>query len=447
MRKRCILVVLSLAFAADAALPRPKGAEFAKGAVLTVNGYAGQSTLENFPVLVRIAERDEAAGTGIGGFFYRDVKNAAASDVNDIDIGFTDMQGNGLAYEIDTWNPSGESLVWVALPLMSAETQFVFCYGGDESGKVINDASPWTGTAYKSVFHMTFDGTNTTDSIAGYAGTIFNANAYALGVSGSLAGGCYHCEDNRDKTRCITVDSLAAFQSDTDGVATYSGWFRSLGYSGGTQLDGRVTFTGWGNCGVLWNTKNGGQNKSQGIEFALESSDNNGGSFLNRFSLRDNTSSSASPKDFKGDADVDTLYDGEWHHVALSYNAGTLTIYLDGAAQSKMKELPRSVAHPTDRSWTMRIAGREKTQDCVWTGDLDEFRFRSAASSADWVAAEHATVAKRAVLSAGAVTNTLKSGTYSAAVLAGLGAPVEDSSSGGGGSVVIRRDSLVLKLR
>ncbi len=126
-----VSLAIMLAAAANAALPRPQGAEFAKGAVLTVDGYAGQSTLENFPVLVSIAERDETAGTGIGGFFYRDVKNAAATDLADIDIGFIDMQGNGLAYEIDTWNPSGESLVWVRLPEMTNGTQFVFCYGGD----------------------------------------------------------------------------------------------------------------------------------------------------------------------------------------------------------------------------------------------------------------------------------------------------------------------------
>lgn len=47
----------------------------------------------------------------------------------------------------------------------------------------------------------------------------------------------------------------------------------------------------------------------------------------------------------------------------------------------------------------------------------------------------------------GAVTNTLKSGTYSAAVLAGLGAPVEYSSSGGGGYVVIHRDGFALHVR
>ncbi len=47
----------------------------------------------------------------------------------------------------------------------------------------------------------------------------------------------------------------------------------------------------------------------------------------------------------------------------------------------------------------------------------------------------------------GAVTHTLKSGTYSAAALAGLGAPVEYSSSGGGGYVVIHRDGFALHVR
>lgn len=57
-------------------LPRP-AATFAKGVVFTVSGYTGESALQNFPVLVRIAEHDLAAGTGINGFYYSDLQNAS----------------------------------------------------------------------------------------------------------------------------------------------------------------------------------------------------------------------------------------------------------------------------------------------------------------------------------------------------------------------------------
>ena len=47
------------------------GAKF--GVELKVSGYDGSSTLENFPVLVKLAEYDESAGTGIKGFDYDDL--------------------------------------------------------------------------------------------------------------------------------------------------------------------------------------------------------------------------------------------------------------------------------------------------------------------------------------------------------------------------------------
>jgi hypothetical protein len=49
---------------ARAALPGPTSATFAKGAKFTVAGYTGESTLSNFPVLVRISDDSPS------GFYY-----------------------------------------------------------------------------------------------------------------------------------------------------------------------------------------------------------------------------------------------------------------------------------------------------------------------------------------------------------------------------------------
>ena len=93
-------------------LPRPDPAiaEFARGVKFTVAGYNGGSEVQtNFPVLVRLSE------STITGFHYSDFY-ADGSDLSRVDIGFVDAAGNGLAYEIDTWNTNGVSLVWVNLP-------------------------------------------------------------------------------------------------------------------------------------------------------------------------------------------------------------------------------------------------------------------------------------------------------------------------------------------
>ena len=100
------------------------GAKF--GAELKVSGYDGASTLENFPVLVKLAEYDESKGTGIEGFDYNDL----AFPETGADIWFSsDAAGdNVIPHEIDEWHKDGTSLVWVSLPTMTQGTSFYLYY-------------------------------------------------------------------------------------------------------------------------------------------------------------------------------------------------------------------------------------------------------------------------------------------------------------------------------
>ena len=78
--------------------------------------------------------------------------------------------------------------------------------------------------------------------------------------------------------------------------------------------------------------------------------------------------------------------------MAISYDGTRATVYVDGVAQSAFNA-ERKFSNPGSGN-VIRFGNRaDSAPDCVWTGDLDEFRFRSAASSADWVAAEYASVA------------------------------------------------------
>ena len=111
------------------------------------NAFSDDTTLQNFPVLVRIAEYDETTGTGIPGFDYDDfvVENGG-------DLRFADENGDLLPSEIDTWNPNGESLVWVKVPSFSAQTMLTAYYGC----RVPGDVSPsdvWSED-YVGVWHL-----------------------------------------------------------------------------------------------------------------------------------------------------------------------------------------------------------------------------------------------------------------------------------------------------
>lgn len=109
----------------------------------TASGYAGSSTLANFPVLVRLS-------TAINGFDY--------SQINQSDIRFADANGTLLAYDIESWNTTGTSLVWVSVPSLSGTTTAFTMYWNPKSGAAVPAARPpqrvWTLANYAAVWHF-----------------------------------------------------------------------------------------------------------------------------------------------------------------------------------------------------------------------------------------------------------------------------------------------------
>ncbi len=79
---------------------------------MTVENYGGSTTLENFPVLVKVAKQYEVDGPGIEGFDYADMTSPSTG----ADLWFsTDAAGaNVIPHDIDEWHEGGTSLVWVS---------------------------------------------------------------------------------------------------------------------------------------------------------------------------------------------------------------------------------------------------------------------------------------------------------------------------------------------
>ena len=73
-------------------LPFVAAAAPTKTSLAMVSGYAGSSTLTNFPVLVKISEGD------VPGFHYADCAAGGA------DLSFRDASGNALPFDVDTWD-------------------------------------------------------------------------------------------------------------------------------------------------------------------------------------------------------------------------------------------------------------------------------------------------------------------------------------------------------
>ena len=128
-------VFMAAAMAASLSFAAPQ-----KAADLTVSGYTGSTTLENFPVLVRISP------TSISGFAYADCASGGA------DISFKDASGNTLDFEIDTWDTSGDSFVWVKVPSLSGNATKITLRWKDSNPAAHTPSDTWSD--YTGVWHL-----------------------------------------------------------------------------------------------------------------------------------------------------------------------------------------------------------------------------------------------------------------------------------------------------
>lgn len=122
--------------------PSPRPVLYAKKIEFSVSEEIAETlvdaTLTDFPVLVRLS------AAAIDGFDPADFLLAGR------DLYFADDGGNGLSFEVDKFDPDGETLVWVKIPSLSASTKFICYYGGPDN--FLNDPTDvWTG--YLGVWH------------------------------------------------------------------------------------------------------------------------------------------------------------------------------------------------------------------------------------------------------------------------------------------------------
>ena len=137
--------------------------DFAKAVTFTTSGYQGSAALANFPVLVKLS-------TSIEGFDYADFGGGR-------NIVFKDSAGNEIPHEIDTWDTSGTSLVWVKVPSLTAETTFTMFYCGSTASDIAPSCT-WSGANYVGVWHM--DEEN---------GTVADASGHGLVATPTPDGG------------------------------------------------------------------------------------------------------------------------------------------------------------------------------------------------------------------------------------------------------------------
>ena len=149
--------------------------DYAKSFDITFPGYHGTATLTDFPVLVRLS-------TARNKFDY----SKCADGYN---LRFSDAAGNLLPHEIDTWNPAGESLVWVKVPSFNANAVITahYDYKGVGQPHAVTASDVWSAD-YVGVWHMKESGVPLAESsgVSGSITTDSTGGKAAYGSAGAI---------------------------------------------------------------------------------------------------------------------------------------------------------------------------------------------------------------------------------------------------------------------
>ncbi|MGB8434535.1 MAG: DUF2341 domain-containing protein [Burkholderiales bacterium] len=312
-----------------------------------VGGFAPAETLMDFPVLVVLnaSNIDYAFTQDDGG-----------------DLRFFDSDGTPLAYEIERWDETGNSYVWVRVPQIDigAADSILMYYGNAGAADGQDASAAWAGTGYRSVYHLSDSGAVTGDATAtSYGGTPVNGASSAQPGQIGLAYGFDGVNDYID---------LGANRSFIDGAtaATFSAWVNPDDVTNPNI--------------ILSASVAGAPSSTSRMAIELDS----GG--VIKFIIR-------------SDDGIDTtvftttgVTAGAWHYVTGVVDLATdeVTAYIDGTARALTGaiNLPAS-AFPNTPSATSAIGANDDGTGPYFDGRIDEARIATVARSAGWIQAEY----------------------------------------------------------
>ena len=330
----CAVAALGSIFAAYGALNTTL---FTRYIPITVSGYTGESTLENFPVLVRLA-----ADSPIG-FSYDD----CASDGSD--IRFANAEGDLIPHEIDTWNKDGESLIWVGVPALTKDCTFIMYYGLDDpsSPPPVSTDNLWNLAGYAGVWHLT-DGHDSTTN----------------GLDGTIVAGIIAAEDAR-----------------LGGALDFEKVKMNVGMTPNGNITNGFSLTGWC-CPESTNTK-ALFGKADAMSVRIEGENIK----LTTPRVRDHAA-----------VDCD-IKPNEWFHFGVTFlrtpRASSLVgtgykVYRDGVIRNAPGGGTTDI-FDLNSVTNMWLGGNQWDQN--FNGILDEFRLSYSIRSADWIKAAYDTAA------------------------------------------------------
>ena len=335
---------------------------FAHKAYITFSGYEGETTLTNFPALVRLAD-------GVGGFAHADCALAGGRDVR-----FSLGDGRELPSEVVSWNEDGTSEFYVRVPELAGKSTRIMVFWGSAAAPARDPRLKVWDRSYTGVYGMGDAGralvdASSSDILGAVPGTVTDAT----GIVGTAKG---FAEANKTYYTVGMPQEIPNYYLGS----TMECWFKVAAFP---SSDNRPMVAFYPTAGMY----------NMGIVFRMRSS--------GKISANMGYSSSNGGDNYGTELTSAVAEAGVWHHAMVTFATDrTLTLYLDGArAGSTVRSKPR---FPTDailNSHTVLIGSggdNGNWRTLYFDGILDEVRLSTIARPADYAAAVYKNLADTA---------------------------------------------------
>lgn len=310
-------------------------AEWRYSAVLQVTGLTAGENLTNFPLLLRLSPQM------MTNFAYAQLRSAAAGDLR-----FSNLAGDQIYdYEIESWNPTGTSHVWVKIPQLVNGSALRMWWGC--AAKTSPNSKPTWSADYSGVWHLDSARGYTVDSSpSGLVGTASNLASASTAVSAGAAG------LNGSSSAMEVANAAALNPADL----TLEAWVKT---SSTTQMS------------IFSRDLTTVASPQRAWQFRLTSGKPEVIFFNN--STNNNALSSAT-----------AISDNQFHHVATTWDGTTIRLYVDGVLKNSA-----AFAGPLRSNLTnSAFIGRSQNLSAnFFNGSIDEVRLSSVARSAGWLQA------------------------------------------------------------
>jgi len=308
--------------------------------------YDRDETLTNFPALVVFNE-------SISSFHYSQFESTNGYDLRFLNYN----ESAALNYEIEDWDTTGDSCVWVQVDRLSSSQNYIWALWGNPAAT--NAPKPYTtngatwSEGYLAVYHLN-EANPSGDFGDSTANDFDGADAGVTDTAGVIAGGQNFSGADVD----INITGIESTRSDPDRNYTFSLWINATS----TDTDVRM-------IDILTGRMLLGMN-------------------IGGFQYHDGTWRGPYGSGYN---------DGNWHHVTFLFNdvSNQGSIYGDGG------EIQTGITYaPKNLGGSSRIGTDQDGAGYDYDGLMDEVRISTVVRSTNWIWATYMTAGSNDVFTA-----------------------------------------------